>query len=652
MKASLPAWARAAAPCAFAALLLAGCAATPISDPAKTFSQALALSRQCIDAVDAAPGSSPPACARLASRFGNSPLPEAQSLAMDAQAHEAGLDAGDSGAIFMAPGKEGEKAWRAKLGKFVCRWRGSPLAEARQRVSEALDALEGPLGETPALPCQGKAPGQDAEALFWQSADALSNNPSPDDVHAAFALIGELARRFGNSPEPMDRHWVALGLFNQGAQLAEDGKPDAALAIFDGIERRFGKEAGTLPLAEPLARTGFLRADTLADMGDLKEAIAAYEAMGRRFAQSLAPDARLWAAKGLANAASLCDEMGKHDEEIALYDKIAKRFADDLHPELRLVAADALKNKYIALFQAGKGAEAAAVAQSLAQRFAKPPQGISPGEPGQGDAQVLAAEVLLDLAAREENQGKHEGALAACRQVVSLWGNALDEKLRLPVEKALLCETDALRAEGKPQEAAAAADAAIAHFEACCNSKAQRLQAAWAMVAKAAILSDYISPLDPAGALETLDALDARFCRPPHGDDMSTACYVALGNSVEPAISLGDAKGALQRARRVLAQKAPDEAAGTPAIMEFLAWLARPDAAAFKAARKAALSAPDGQDWHWTFAAMRRHAQNLAGPERAKALCFFDFFEKNQAKASLKSCLAATGLPRTGKTSK
>ncbi|MDR2690376.1 MAG: tetratricopeptide repeat protein, partial [Azoarcus sp.] len=76
------------------------------------------------------------------------------------------------------------------------------------------------------------APTDDARALFNKGM-ALEKQGQPD---AAIAVYDEIDRRFDEDESPAVRQWVAKALVNKGRVLEEQGKFDAALAVVDGIE--------------------------------------------------------------------------------------------------------------------------------------------------------------------------------------------------------------------------------------------------------------------------------------------------------------------------------------------------------------------------------------------------------------------------------
>ncbi|MDR0997240.1 MAG: hypothetical protein LBL69_06225 [Zoogloeaceae bacterium] len=625
-----------AAICA-AGVLLAGCA-TRIVDPQAELAQVEVLAKQCIEAAEAAPHSMPGVCARLDRRFGDSQVPEVHVKVMHALSVAAGATIGAP-----QPSADQLAEQRARLDAFICRWRDSTLEGASFTVNQAAIALSVLTGEPQpiSLSCGNEAAWQPAEDLFFASIERMAEN----DVKGSFELIDTLTQRFGNSPLEKARLYVAKGLFNRGAVLVGQGEWTQAAAVYGEIGQRFGQD--DFPgMGEVLARAAFAQADAQAESGDKTAAIAAYEAMGRRFAGSLQYEARLWAAKGLANAAVLMAQQPAADSGaiLARYDEIVSRFADDPDGDVQLVAASAQRDKYLQLLAEGKTLQAFAAADEMGRRFGQPRN-----EPGYSKMLPMTLTVLLDKALRQGEAGDPDSQLAGCRAIVERWGEVVPEPVRLKVEEAFSCQSEVLQAQGKVEEALAVLDQGIAHFERCCGSLAQRRTAIYLLGNKAALLSDFARPADPAGALAVLDEAQ-KLCEKtlsklddnaPEGPSLRTACLQARGNSVEPLIVLGQWDEAARRADEVRAQSTQED--HLPVIMPFLHWLAKPTASALATARKAVVDAPAELDYRsWRFNAMRRYAEGFAAPRKSRARCFFDFFEKHSDKTVFQTCLKQT----------
>ncbi|MDR0673397.1 MAG: hypothetical protein LBF93_07020, partial [Zoogloeaceae bacterium] len=79
----------------------------------------------------------------------------------------------------------------------------------------------------------------------------------------AFILLSHERRRFGGwywtrTSDPCRvRGWVVQALFNKGAVLSRQDKPDAEIAVCEDIDRRFGKDNS------PGARKGVAKAREL-----------------------------------------------------------------------------------------------------------------------------------------------------------------------------------------------------------------------------------------------------------------------------------------------------------------------------------------------------------------------------------------------------
>ncbi|MDR0717399.1 MAG: tetratricopeptide repeat protein [Azoarcus sp.] len=149
-----------------------------------------------------------------------------------------------------------------------------------------------------------------AMALFINKGLILEQQGKPD---AAMAVYEEIDRRFGKDVSPDVREPVALALVNKGLILGQQGKPDAAMAVYEEIDRRFGQDA-SLGVRPPIAWALFNKGAALGQQSKPDAAMAVYDELDRRFGQDASPDARKVIAMAQGNLAEALLVHGRHAE--------------------------------------------------------------------------------------------------------------------------------------------------------------------------------------------------------------------------------------------------------------------------------------------------------------------------------------------------
>ena len=137
------------------------------------------------------------------------------------------------------------------------------------------------------------------------------------------------------------REQVAGGLFNKGFTLGTLGKSEEAIAVYDEIDRRFGKDEAPA-VREQVAKGLVYKGVTLGTLGKSEEEIAVYDEIDRRFGKDEAPAVREQVVKGLVGKGFRLGALGKSEEAIAVYDEIDRRFGKDEAPAVREQVARAL----------------------------------------------------------------------------------------------------------------------------------------------------------------------------------------------------------------------------------------------------------------------------------------------------------------------
>jgi TolA-binding protein len=118
-------------------------------------------------------------------------------------------------------------------------------------------------------------------------------------VMREFTRADHTGERYSGKDESHVHEWLSRSLFNKGMILGKLDKPDAAIAIYEEIERCFGQDEN--------------------------------------------PGIRIWSAKALLNKGMIFGKLDKPDAAIAVYEEIERRFAQDEDSDVRKLTAEARK---------------------------------------------------------------------------------------------------------------------------------------------------------------------------------------------------------------------------------------------------------------------------------------------------------------------
>jgi tetratricopeptide (TPR) repeat protein len=124
------------------------------------------------------------------------------------------------------------------------------------------------------------------------------------------------------------REQVVRGLVNKGGMLARLDKPKEAIAVYDEIDRRFGKDESP-GVREQVARGLFGKGITFGKLDKREEEIAVYDEIDKRFGKDESPGVREQVAGGLFSKGITLGKLDKCEEEIAVFDEIDRRFGKD-----------------------------------------------------------------------------------------------------------------------------------------------------------------------------------------------------------------------------------------------------------------------------------------------------------------------------------
>jgi tetratricopeptide (TPR) repeat protein len=234
----------------------------------------------------------------------------------------------------------------------------------------------------------------------------------------------------------------AAVLVEQGIELDRLGRTEEALAAFEAVVRRFGASedpAVRRPVALALCR----RASALDDLGRRDEELAACAELTARFGDAPEHELRRWAGQALTTRAWLLAAAGREEDAIAAYAEVVARFgAGGVLPEYDLVCA--IHNRGLSLDAIGRYAEAIAAFDDVVARFAGT---TDPDVAGMVVAALAAKSVVaLRVGNTEDGARGADKALAVFDRFVAELGTP-NAEMRAAVTTALASKAAALWAD-------------------------------------------------------------------------------------------------------------------------------------------------------------------------------------------------------------
>jgi len=198
-----------------------------------------------------------------------------------------------------------------------------------------------------------------ASAILGKNDKANIAIADPADVQAVKQISDELR----NKPEAKfnaDEHY-ARGL----AEFSRTNYQSALSSFEQAIRQSSGADTPAIKMATFL----FAKASALGQLEQPQEAIAVYDEIDRRYGKDDTPGLREQVASALVNKGNTLGQLAKPQEEIAVYDEIDRRYGKDDTPGLRERVAGALVNKGITLGQLEQRQEAIAVYDEIDRRY-------------------------------------------------------------------------------------------------------------------------------------------------------------------------------------------------------------------------------------------------------------------------------------------
>ncbi|UCC72132.1 MAG: tetratricopeptide repeat protein [Gemmatimonadota bacterium] len=197
------------------------------------------------------------------------------------------------------------------------------------------------------------------------SAAAGLSDGSIDEL-AAYDLVVRLGNRLSRNDvyRPAVELRVNCALFNKGVVLAQLGRAEEAIAVYDDLVNRTGGSR-QLGLRENAVRALFNKGASLSGMHRYEEALAVYDELVGTYSNETTPVMNEAVGKAMINKGIALAELNRLAEAVGVLDEVVKRWSDATDPVLRERAAKAMLNKAAAMIQLGQDGVALKVYEAI-----------------------------------------------------------------------------------------------------------------------------------------------------------------------------------------------------------------------------------------------------------------------------------------------
>jgi tetratricopeptide (TPR) repeat protein len=192
------------------------------------------------------------------------------------------------------------------------------------------------------------------------------------DELAAYDLVVRLGDRISRDDvyRPAVELRVNSALFNKGVVLAQMGRADEAIAVYDDLVGRTGGSR-QLGLRENAVRALFNKGASLAGLHRHEEAIGVYDELVGTFSGEPGAVMSEAVGKALVNKGIALAELNRLTEAVGVLDEVVKRWSESTDPILRERAAKALLNKAAAMIQMGQEGVALKIYESIEKMYGR-----------------------------------------------------------------------------------------------------------------------------------------------------------------------------------------------------------------------------------------------------------------------------------------
>ena len=294
------------------------------------------------------------------------------------------------------------------------------------------------------------------------------------------AVYEDVIARIGTATELPLREQLAKALLNKGITLGQLRRGEEEIAVYEDVIARFGT-ATELPLCEQVAMALVNKGIALGQLDRRKEEITVYEDVIARFGTATELPLREQVAKALVNKGVVLGQFGRREEEITVYEDVIARFGTTTELLLREQVAMALFNKGIALGQLGRRKEEITVYEDMVARF---------GTATELPLREQVAKALVNKGVVLGQFGRSDEATTIYDDVIARIDTAIELPLRQQVAMALFNKGIALGELGRRKEEITVYEDMIARFGTA-TELPLREQVAKALVNKGVVLGQF-----------------------------------------------------------------------------------------------------------------------------------------------------------------
>lgn len=244
----------------------------------------------------------------------------------------------------------------------------SPLDRVREAVKRA--DYRGAISAASAVPATDLAREQISQLMDAMLTAAAGLSDGSIDELAAYDLVVRLGDRIPSDDtyRPAVDLRVNSALFNKGVVLAQMGRADEAIAIYDELVARTGGSRH-LGLRENAVRALFNKGASLSTLRRHEEAVGVYDELIGTFSGEPGPGVSEAVGKAMVNKGIALAELNRVPEAVDVLDEVVKRWSESVDPVLRERAAKALLNKAAAMIQMGQEGIALRVYETIEQLY-------------------------------------------------------------------------------------------------------------------------------------------------------------------------------------------------------------------------------------------------------------------------------------------
>ncbi|MGD2216438.1 MAG: tetratricopeptide repeat protein [Gemmatimonadales bacterium] len=246
----------------------------------------------------------------------------------------------------------------------------NPLDRVQQAVRRA--RFRDAISAASAVPATELRHEQISQLMDAMLAAAAGLSDGSIDELAAYDLIVRLGDRIPRDDvyRPAVDLRVNAALFNKGVVLAQMGRADEAIGVYDDLVRRTGGSR-LLGLRENAVRALFNKGASLANLHRHEEAVGVYDELIGAFSSEPGPGMSEAVGKAMVNKGIALAELDRLPEAVGVLDEVVKRWSESKDPILRARVARALLNKAAAMIQMGQEGVALRVYETIEKLYGR-----------------------------------------------------------------------------------------------------------------------------------------------------------------------------------------------------------------------------------------------------------------------------------------